>query len=71
MNILFKIEYTAAGIKITNESNFNLWISNIPIKPKRKLVDILVIKAGNFIILPKGFKIDFLRCSFSFKKEGG
>lgn len=49
-DLVFKVEQTDKITIFTNNSNFDLWISWVPLKPKRKYVDICVIAAGSFVI---------------------
>lgn len=55
------------NILIINNSTWNLFISQKPKKPKRKHIDIDVIKPGSNIIY-EGIELNIEDLSFSFKK---
>ncbi len=63
--LVFKIEKKDTHTIITNNSKFNLWVSLIPIKPKRKYVDIRVVGPGHFVIYED--EMDMTSLSFSLK----
>ncbi len=53
--------------KITNKSNLDVVISIKPVKPKRKYIDILLVKKGEFLIDEN--EIDLSQISISFTNE--
>lgn len=49
----------------TNGSPMCMHVSLIPVTPKRKYIDIMVVKPGKCVI-HDGFRMDFSRLSFRF-----
>jgi len=59
--------YQEHGItKFTNETDMYIEVSLIPVKPKRKYNDIMVITPGKFVI-HNGFPLDLSKVCFRFK----
>ncbi len=52
--------------KIINNSKYNLILSKIPEKPRRKYYDIYLIMSGSYIIFDDSF--DITKLSLRFKK---
>ena len=63
--LVFSVEQMGNLIKITNNSKYDLFISLLPIKPKRKHLDIFIVKSGGHIIhdLPNN-TFDLTKVSF-------
>lgn len=53
--------------KITNKSNLDMILSIKPVKPKRKYIDILLVKKCEFLIYEN--EIDLSKISISFIKD--
>jgi hypothetical protein len=62
---ILKIEKIGHVTKITNNSPFDLIVSETPIPPKRKYVDRILIKKGYSLT----FEIDLTLLSFKFDKD--
>lgn len=65
MNNILKIEKLGKITKFTNYSNMNVIISILPIKPKRKYIDIFLIRAREFHIYED--EIDMTKISIRFE----
>ena len=63
----FSISHEDNILKIVNDSRFNLWVTLIPIKPKRKYTDVLVVRPGSFLIM-ENFNPDITAFSFRLKE---
>ncbi len=58
--LMFKVEQIGVSTKITNNSNYDLWISMEPVKPQRKRIDICIIPPGQFRVYKQPIHINRL-----------
>jgi len=70
MDEIFKIEKIGHIIRISNSSEFCMIISLVPIKPKRKYIDIRIVKPGEFVIFDDlDYRIELKDLSFRFEER--
>lgn len=60
---LFSVNQEGAITKFVNNSDMDLWVSLVPIKPKRRYSDICVVPSGEFRIYDHS-PIDLTKVSF-------
>lgn len=66
--LLFKVEQIGNAIKITNNSQFNLLLHLMPIKPKRKIVKFCIIPRDSWQM--HDYDFDLSRIFFSLEIKG-
>ncbi len=66
MEDLFKIEKMDNITKFINHSDYKIFLSLRPVKPKRKYYDFLLIHPNSFMIIE--YELDFTQISIHFEK---
>lgn len=66
---IFSISRKGGVVKFTNSSDKTMWVSIKPVKPKRKINDILFISPYSFVIHDSAEKdLDLTKIYISFSK---
>lgn len=57
LGTVLKIFKVGELVKFENHSEFNVFVGLIPVKPKRKMIDVMIIPKGNFLIDESGIDL--------------